>query len=130
MLGQFLDALASPLVRPHVLAALEGHRRRLRRNGSAVPAELSVVVDFVSARLPRGPERTQVARPGGEADRRGKASFMTTRETAQELSCSERHVRRLAKSGQLAGVHFGRSVRFKRTAVESLVGRRRSGNAD
>ena len=45
----------------------------------------------------------------------------TRRETADFLSCTERHVDRLIHDGKLPTIRFGKSVRVWQSAIDSLL---------
>ncbi|WP_390895604.1 helix-turn-helix domain-containing protein [Stieleria tagensis] len=47
---------------------------------------------------------------------------MTAREVASVLRLAEPTVRKLAANGKLPGLEAGSSIRFRRDAIEALIG--------
>jgi excisionase family DNA binding protein len=62
-----------------------------------------------------------------EIKRMNQRRLLTTREVANYLGCSPKHVWRLTRSHGLPFVRLGRAIRFKPSEVEGFLTRSSSG---
>ncbi|BBO33058.1 helix-turn-helix domain-containing protein [Lacipirellula parvula] len=52
-----------------------------------------------------------------------KPILLSRKETARLLGVSESHVKSLTKSGVLVAIHLGRTLRYRRDAIEAALKR-------
>lgn len=59
---------------------------------------------------------------GSAGERLPLAPLLTVAEVAEILRLSERHVRRMIKSGEIPVIRFGTAVRVLRETIETMIG--------
>jgi excisionase family DNA binding protein len=101
-------------LRRHLVAALEGYREALRRNGIAPPPDLRRLVDAL--RVSGGQSGPRNADLDDSADAGSMQQLaLTYRDSADRLGVSESTVKRLVRDGQLPAVDIlgARRIRSK-----------------
>lgn len=107
-------------LRRHLAAAVAEHVRRLRRDGLAVPAELTRLTAAISAS--GGPERPTLDDASSRVDSAGMQPLTVDyRDAAEVLGVSERSVRRAVRAGDLPAVRVAGSVRIRTADLTGYV---------
>lgn len=108
-----------------LVAAVEGHERRLRADGRRLPAGLVWLQAAARARVLSRPEPSSSPDGGEVADDApvpAPSLLLSIPEVATfELGVSESTVERLIREGQLPAVKVGRLTKVRRSDLEAYV---------
>lgn len=108
----------------HLIRALTEHSLWLRRQGMTAPAEVTALLDVLTAMsgLERPPRDAETFRAEPEP-----VLLLTETEVARRMSMSPRAVRRLIASGELPSLAIGRARRVHAADLDQhLATKRRS----
>ena len=118
----------APELRAHLAVAIRDHVRRLRRDGQAVPADLSKLADALLSQP--GAARSSQQQPPlvnvaalpdpGNGTPAGPLLLRAT-DAAALIGCSVRQLARKTAAGEIASVRDGRSRRFRPADLAAYV---------
>jgi excisionase family DNA binding protein len=106
----------SPTTARHLVIALHRHGRELRRNGTALPRELTTLFDILMSAS--GLERSDL----NAAPEPGEPLAVSYNIAAQRLEVSVTTIRRMCAAGRLPVVALGRRRLIPMDAIMAMVG--------
>lgn len=106
----------------HLASALEQHRRRVERDGGAVPELISLLERLARFRVSAGQDGSTFGDSAGPLDDQSVTPrLLTLQQVGDALAVSESTVKRLIASGELKSVHIGSRTLVRLEDVDVFV---------